>query len=66
MNHLLMVELLDSNGNLDRVASMMVVNDLERAQALKEFTESYYDDRGYAVLVKIYNEEQLLEALNRR
>ena len=66
MRCLVMVELLDSDGKLDRLACMTVCNDLERAQVMREYCESYYGSHGYAVSVNIYTEEELLKALNRR
>lgn len=65
MSYLIMIELLDSDGNFDRLDGMTVVGDLQRAEIYREKAHEFYESRGYAVCVKIYSSDQLLKALGR-
>ena len=65
MNYLVMVEMLDSEGKIDRVDTMTVIGDLARAELFRETAHEFYEDRGYAVCVKIYSEQDILKAFGR-
>lgn len=63
--YLVVIELLDVDGNVDRIDGMTVIGDLERAQNFREMTHKYYDDRGFAVCIKIYSDQDILKAFRR-